>query len=148
VPFDRLEIAHLADENDSGSAAARCGARARTIGCHADLALVDDDRLSRWRYSDRVLDRHECAVRLRVISSIIAASVVLLPAAGSCGHEHQPAFSAAIRFKHRGQGSSSIVPHASDDAEDHADRAALLDRVAAEPAEAARCTRGRPRGSP
>jgi len=91
-----------------------------------------------------------CAVRVALISSIIAASVVLLPLPGRAGHEHQPAFLRGNPLQHRGRAKLVDSRHTHrDDAEDHADRAALLERVAAGTGRGPpRCTRGRPRGSP
>ncbi len=76
-------------------------------------------------------------MRVELISSIIAASVVLLPLPVVPVTSTRPRSSAAIVFSTGGSASSSIVATRDrDDAEDHADGAALLERVAAEAAEA------------
>ena len=69
--------------------------------------------------------------------SIIAASVVLLPLPVVPVTSTRPRSSSAIFFSTGGSPSSSIGPDLHrDDAEDQADRAALLEDVAAEAAEA------------
>ena len=59
---DRLEVAHLADEDDVGVLAQhvlqRLGERVRVL---PDLALVDDRALVVVQELDRVLDRHDVA---------------------------------------------------------------------------------------
>ena len=94
------------------------------------------DLLSRCRYSIGSSIVITCAVRVALISSIIAASVVVLPLPVVPVTSTSPRSSAAIFFSTGGSASSSIGGDLNgDDAEDHADRAALLEGVAAEAAE-------------
>ena len=78
---DRLEVAHLAEEDHVGvlaqRAAERVGEARRVL---ADLALVDDAALVMVQELDRVLDRDDViGAASRLISSMIEASVVDLP---------------------------------------------------------------------
>ena len=76
-----------------------------------------------------------CAVRVALMWSIIAASVVHLPLPVVPVTSTRPRSSAAIFFSTGGRPSSSMSGSHRDDAEDHADGAALLEDVAAEAAE-------------
>ena len=61
---DRLEVAHLADEDDVGVLAERARrASAKSVGVGADLALVDDALLVAVQELDRVLDREDVVLR-------------------------------------------------------------------------------------
>ena len=77
---DRLEVAHLAEEDHVGVLAQRA---AESLGeadrVRAELALVDDALLVLVQELDRVLDRDDVVGPLRLISSMSAASVVDLP---------------------------------------------------------------------
>ena len=58
--LDRLEVAHLADEDDVGVLAQRAAQRLRErVGVHADFALVDDRPVVPVQVLDRILDRHD-----------------------------------------------------------------------------------------
>ena len=77
-----------------------------------------------------------CAARVELTWSIIAASVVLLPLPVVPGHQHQAALFLGDPLEDRREPELVDVADAGrDDAEHHADRAALLEDVAAEAAE-------------
>ena len=77
---DRLEVAHLADEDHVGVLAQRGFERDREVGrVGADLALVDDALLCAVQELDRVLDREDVLLALALIRSTIDASEVDLP---------------------------------------------------------------------
>ena len=77
-----------------------------------------------------------CAARVALISSTMAASVVLLPLPVVPVTRIRPRSSAAIGLEDRRQRQLVDRGHANrDDAEDHPDGAALLEGVAAEAAE-------------
>ena len=77
---DRLEVTHLADQDDVRVLAQhvleRVGERVRVL---ADLALVDQALLVPVQELDRVLDGHDVVARVRLARSMRAASVVDLP---------------------------------------------------------------------
>jgi hypothetical protein len=78
--LDRLQVAHFADEHDVGvfaqHGAQGVGERVR-VG--VQLALVDEALLVPVEELDRVLDRDDVSCFSRLILSIIAACVVVLP---------------------------------------------------------------------
>ena len=77
---DRLEVAHLAEEDHVGVLAQRRAQRlaeGRCVG--ADLALGDDAALVPVHELDRVFDGEDVMRLLRLTSSTIEASVVDLP---------------------------------------------------------------------
>ena len=88
------------------------------------------------------------AVRVLLISSIMPPASVLLPLPVVPVDQDQSAFLGDDLLEHGGSARSSIVAASHrDDAEAHADRAALLEGVAPEPAQARHAVRpGRPRG--
>ena len=95
------------------------------------------DFLSRCRYSIGSSMVMMCAVRVALISSIIAASVVVLPLPVAPVTRTRPRSSCADLLEHRRQ--RQLVDRgdvARNDTEHHADGAALLERVAAEAAQA------------
>ena len=58
--LDRLEVAHLADQDDVGILAQRAAQRVRErLRVDRDLALVDDRLVVAVQVLDRVLDRHD-----------------------------------------------------------------------------------------
>ena len=78
---DRVEVAHLAEEDDVGvltQGAAQTVGEAVHVGAH--LTLVDHRGLVVVQVLDRVLDGEDVApASVSLMRSIIAASVVLLP---------------------------------------------------------------------
>ncbi len=136
--FDRLEVAHLADEDDVGILAQRAAERLREgARVHRHLALVDDRAMVAVEELDRVLDRHDVQQRVRLMWSIIAASVVLLPLPVVPVTSTRPRSSSRDLVQHRRQAELLDGPDAHrDDAEHEADGAALLEDVAAEAAKA------------
>ena len=144
--FDRLEVAHLADEDDVGilpqRAPQRLRERARVDG---DLALVDDRHVVAVQELDRILDRHHVR-RARLVDVVDhRRERGALAAAGRAGDEHEAALFLRDLLQHRRQ--AELVDRADrhrDDAQHEADGAALLEDVAAEAAEARRrCRPGR-----
>ena len=109
--LDRLEVAHLADEDDVGvlaqRAAERVGEAARVV---ADLALVDD-RTSRPGavYSIGSSTVMMWRSRCWLMWSIIEASVVLLPLPVVPVTRTRPRCSSAMRSTTGGRLSSRIV---------------------------------------
>ena len=136
--ISRLEVAHLADQDDVGVLAERAAQRVRERQrVDRDLALVDHRPVVAVQELDRVLDRHDVRRAGALMWSIIAASVVLLPLPVVPVTSTRPRSSSAIFFSTSGRPSSSIVRILRrDDAEDQADGATLLEHVAAEAAEA------------
>ena len=64
--LDRLQVAHLADQDDVRVLAqGRVQRLGEAAGVDADLALVDQAVLARVHELDRVLDRDDVAVRAR-----------------------------------------------------------------------------------
>ena len=59
--FNRLEVAHFADEDTSDPAAARCAALVRTIVCDRHLALIDERQLIAVEELDRTSTVITCA---------------------------------------------------------------------------------------
>ena len=135
--FNRLEVAHLADEDDVRILAQGAAQRLTNEFVSAPTSRwLTIDLLSRCRCSIGSSMVMMWAVRVLLISSIIAASVVLLPLPVVPVTRISPRSSAAIFLSTGGSARSSMVARLHrDDAEAHADRAALLEGVAAEPAE-------------
>ena len=77
---DRLEVAHLADQDHVRVLAQRGLQRVGEAGrVRAELALVDDALLVLVEELDRVLDRHDVLFAVWLMTSISDASVVDLP---------------------------------------------------------------------
>ena len=78
--LDRLEVAHLADQDDVGVLAQRAAQRVRErLGVDATSRWLTIEWWSRCRYSIGSSTVMMCAARVALMWSIIAASVVLLP---------------------------------------------------------------------
>ena len=102
-----------------------------------DFALVDDRPVVAMEELDRVFDGHD--VRAAVVVDVVdhRRERRALAAAGGAGDEHEAALFVGDPLQHLRQ--AELVDRADlhgNDAEDQADRAALLEHVAAEPAEA------------
>ena len=94
-------------------------------------------RLSRCRNSIGFSMVMTCAERVAFTCSSSAASVVLLPLPVGPVTSTRPRSSSAMAFSTGGSpSSSSVFDRDRDDAEHHANRAALLEDVTAEPAQA------------
>ena len=90
--FDRLEIAHLADENDVRVLAQHVFQRdleARGVAAH--LALIDDRKLVGVQELDRVLDRHDVLAGLGVDLVDDRGERGRFARPGGPGDEHEPA---------------------------------------------------------
>ena len=129
---DRLEVAHLAEQDDVGVLAQRAPDRLverRDVG--PDLALRDDRLLVLVEVLDRVLDRDDVASSFSLMWLTIVASVVVLP----------DPVGPVTRSRPRGRSSSSMTfgesPICSND------RSLLRDQAAA-PCSRCPCC-GRPR---
>ena len=104
------------------------------LGVGAHLALVDDRALVAVEHLDRVLDRSRCArATRRLMRSIIAARVVLLPEPVAPVTRTMPRSSSASRPTTVGQAQVLERRHGGRHGpHDHADRAALAEGVHAE----------------
>jgi hypothetical protein len=103
----------------------------------ADLALVHDGALVADEELDRILDRHDVAGLGRVDVVDHRGERRRLPGAGRPGDEDEPALLARQLLEHLRQHELlDRLDLERDDAEHGADRAALLEDVHAEPAEA------------
>ena len=102
-----------------------------------DLALVDDRLVVPMEVLDRILDRHDVRRARRVDVVDHRGERRALAAAGRAGDEDQPALLLGDLLEDGRQAEVVDRPDAErDDAQDDADRAALLEDVAAEAAEA------------
>ena len=89
---DRLEVAHLADEDHVGVLAQRgLQAEREALRVGAELALVDDALLVRVQELDRVLDRHDVLVARLVDLVDHRRQRGGLARAGRAGDEHEAA---------------------------------------------------------
>ena len=102
----------------------------------ADLALVDDRLVVAVQVFDRVFDGDDVG-RARAVDVVDhRGQRRALAAAGGAGDEHQAALFGGDFLQHRRQAELLDAAHAHrNDAQDHADGAALLEDVAAEAAE-------------
>ena len=133
----RLEIAHLADEDDVGILAERGAQRAlERVGMRADLALVDEALLVVVHELDRILDRDDVVVAVPVDVVDHRAERRRLARAGRSGHEHealrQPAQLQNVRREAELLGGQDL---ARNHAEDGAWPLAIDEDVGAEPGE-------------
>src|SRR3954452_22354880 len=131
---DRLEVAHLADQDDVRVLAQRClQAKPEALSVGADLALVDDAALVRVQELDRVLDREDVLVALGVDQVDHRRERGRLTRAGRAGDEHEPARLLRELLEHRRHAEVLELGHArGDQAESGADRGALIEVVDAE----------------
>src|SRR5438105_325900 len=136
--FDRLEVAHFADEDDVRILSQGAPQRVREgHRVHADLALVDERAVVAVQVFDRILDRHDVRGAGRCALVDPRRERRALARAGGARHEHQAAL--VLRDLLEDLRQRELVDGRNlhrDDAEDHPDGAALLERVAAEAAEA------------
>ena len=136
--LDGLQVAHFAHQDHVGVLAQRglerLGKRERV---DADLALVDDAPLVADEELDRVLDRHDVARLVGVDVIDHRGERGALARAGGPRDEDQAALLAGDLLqdlgKHELLDGGDLE---GDHAQDHADGAALLEDVDAEPAEA------------
>ena len=102
--FDRLEVAHLADEDDVGILAQRRAQRVReAVRVAVHLALVDEAALVLVDVLDRILDREDVLVPLAVDLVDHRRERRRLAAAGRTGDEHEAARPLGERREHRRQ---------------------------------------------
>ena len=130
---DRLQIAHLTDENDVGIFAERVleGGRER-VGVSADLALVDDAALVAMDELDRIFDGDDVPLPLAVDLVDHRGEGRRFSRAGGTGDENE----AARLLGHLGDGTGESELIEGLDRErnlpdDHRHAAALLEAVAA-----------------
>jgi hypothetical protein len=132
---DRLEVAHLADEDDVGVLAQRgLQAEGEGLGVGADLTLVDDALLVAVEELDRVLDGHDVLFARLVDLVDDRSQRGRLAGAGRARDEHEPTRLLAEVVDDRRQAE---VVDRGDDRRDQpergAERRALEVRVDAEP---------------
>ena len=102
--FDRLVVAHLADEDDVGILPERAAQRVRErLRVDVDFALVDDRVMVPVQVLDRVLDRHDVRRAGRVDVVDHRGERGALAAAGGAGDEHQAALFLRDLLQHRRQ---------------------------------------------
>ncbi len=135
--LDRLVVAHLADQDHVGILAQR-GAQGEgeRLRVDLDLALVDQALLVPVQELDRVLDRHDVlgAVRVDVVDH--RGQRRRLTGTGRSGDEDETAALMGDLLEHdREIELADRLDLDRDHAQHHADRAALLEDVAAEAAE-------------
>ena len=136
--LDRLEIPQLADEDDVGILPKRAAHRVRERArVDRHLALADDGAVVTVEELDWILDRHHVGRPRGVHVIHERGERGALAAAGRSGHEHEP----SLLFRDLLQdGRQAELGERADGDRDHAqhqaDRAALLEDVAAEPPEA------------
>jgi hypothetical protein len=135
---DRLQVAHLADEDDVG-VLSQGGAQAEgeVLGVGADLALVDDRALVLVQELDRVLDREDVVLMLAVDHVDHRRQRRALARAGRAGDEDESArflgqLPQHLRHAERVERRDVL----RDEAEGGADRAALEEAVDAEAGDA------------
>ena len=136
--LDGLVIAHLADQDHVGILTQRAAQRVRErLRVDRDLALVDDRMMVAVQVLDRVLDRHDVRRARRVDVVDHRRQRRALAAAGRAGHEDEAALFGRDPLEHRREAElvDRLDPH-RDHAKDQADRAALLEDVDTEPADA------------
>jgi hypothetical protein len=140
--LDRLEVAHLADQDHVRVLAQRAAQRVGEPGIDRDLALVDDRPVVAVEELDRVLDRHDVGAA-RVVDVVDhRRQRRALAAAGGPGDQHEAALLVGDPREDRRQAEFVDPPDAEGDhAQDDADRPALLEDVAAEAAEARHAVR-------
>ena len=136
---DRLEVAHLADEDHVRVLAERGLQRfgeARRVG--ADLALVDDALLVAVHELDRILDREDVLGARAVDLVDDRGERRRLTGAGRAGDEDEPAriLGEAVQDRAGGSSSSSVLISCGIETEGRADRLALVVDVDAEAGEA------------
>ena len=140
---DRLEVAHLADEDHVGVLAQR---RAQALGevrrVEADLALVDDALLVPVHELDGVLDREDVLGARAVDLVDERRERRRLPRSGRAGDEHEAARLLRELVQRRRQAELlERLDRLGDEAEGAAERAALevdVDAEAREPGDAVR----------
>ena len=135
---DRLEVAHLAEE-DHVRVLAKRGAQglAEGNGVGADLALVDDALLVLVHELDRVLDREDVIGPRAVDLVDDRRQGGRLARAGRTGHEHEPARLRGELVQTRRQAELlERLDVVGDDAERRAERLALEEDVDAEAGDA------------
>ena len=107
---DRLEVAHLADEDHVGVLAKRGPQRfAEARGVRADLALVDDAALVAVQELDRILDREDVLGAVPVDLVDDRRERRRLTGAGRAGDEDEPARLLRELVQRGGMPSSSRV---------------------------------------
>ena len=136
--LDRLEVAHFTDQDDVRVLTQRAAQRLREgARVDRDLALVDDRLVVAVQELDRILDRHHMGGSRTVDVVDHRRQRRALAAAGGAGNQDQAALFFGDLLQHLRQPELVDGPDLHrDDAEDEADGAALLEDVAAEPAEA------------
>jgi len=131
---DRLEVAHLADEDHVGVLAQRgLQAKAEGLRVGADLALVDDALLVAVQELDRVLDGHDVLFARGVDLVHDRGQRGRLPRARGAGDEHEAARPAG-QVVHDGRQAELVdgLDHGRDQAKRRADGGPLVVRVDAE----------------
>ena len=90
--LDRLEVAHLTDENHV-RVLAKCSAQriGEALGVHADFTLIDDRAPIANQEFDRILDRHDVAGSIRVDVIDHSGQGCRFSRTRRARHEHQPA---------------------------------------------------------
>ncbi len=141
--LDRLEIAHFADQNDVGvltqCAPQRIRKRARVDG---NFPLIHDRLVVAMEILDGVLDRHDVARTGRVDVVDHRGERRALAAAGGSGDQHEAALFLSDPLEHRRQPQLvDRLDARRDHAQHHADRASLLEHVAAEPSQSRHAVR-------
>ena len=102
--LDRLEVAHLADEDDVGIFAQRRAQRGgEALRVAVDLALVDEAALVLVDVLDRILDGEDVLAPLGVDLVDHRGQRRRLAAAGRTGDEHEAARPIGERRQHRRQ---------------------------------------------
>ena len=120
---DRLEVAHLTDEDDVGVLAQHVleGVRER-LGVLADLALVDQASLVAVQELDRVLDRHDVVVAAAVGQVDQRRERRRLARTGRTGDEHEAARQGGeVGHRRRDAEVLELLDLERDDAEGRAD---------------------------
>ena len=137
--LDRLEIPQLPDQ-DHVRVFTQCGAQGRceTLCVAVQLALVDETVFVGMDVLDRVLDREDVRVPLRVDLVDHRGKRRALSAPGRPGHQHQPPGPLGQPFDHpREPQLPRAQDHVWDQPVDGRDRTALTEDVAPEPADPA-----------
>ena len=132
--FDRLEVAHFADEDDVG-VFTQCGAQrvAEALGVAVHLALIDQTALVLVHEFDRVLDRENVIVALLVDLVEHRRERRRLTGSRRPGDEHESTRPLCERGENRRQAQFlEAADLLGDQSIDCADRAALVEHVHAE----------------